>query len=205
MSLDADCRIEEACAKSAAEHGRLCPRQVIGVRMGLAAGSALDLVLPPHEKRLLIIAETDGCFVDGVTAATGCSVGHRTLRVIDSGRVAITAVDVETGRAVRLAPAPGVRERALEYASPGVARYQAQLEGYQRMSEDELLRVEPVDLAFDLKALIGRPGIRVDCSRCGEEILNGRESSGPDGPVCDPCHGRSYYRARPVTSLAAEA
>jgi len=72
----------EACA---ALHRHLCPRQVLGVRMGLFAGQLLDLPLPqPHNsKRLLTIVETDGCAADGVAAATNCWVGRRTLRVED--------------------------------------------------------------------------------------------------------------------------
>src|SRR5690606_8407786 len=102
--------VAEACSASAREHQRLCPRQVLGVRMGLAAGPAVGLDVPRADKRLLLLAETDGCFVDGVGAATNCTVGHRTLRIVDYGRVAITAVDTASGQAVRISPRPGVRE-----------------------------------------------------------------------------------------------
>src|SRR5512147_1692459 len=89
---------------SASRHTHLCPRQVLGARMGLAGARALGLDLPVHYKRLLVILETDGCFADGVEAATGCTVGHRTMRVEDYGKIAATFVDVQTGRAFRLAP-----------------------------------------------------------------------------------------------------
>jgi formylmethanofuran dehydrogenase subunit E len=45
---------------------------------------------------LLTILETDGCAADGVSAATGCWVGRRTLRVEDFGKVAATFVDTQT-------------------------------------------------------------------------------------------------------------
>jgi formylmethanofuran dehydrogenase subunit E len=60
---------------------------VLGVRIGLAAGEALDLDLPRADKRLLMLVETDGCFADGVSVATGCWLGRRTLRLVDYGRV----------------------------------------------------------------------------------------------------------------------
>ncbi|MDP2327546.1 MAG: FmdE family protein [Dehalococcoidia bacterium] len=189
-----DSSVAIACAVSAAQHERLCPRQVLGVRMGLAAGHALGLSLPRDDKRLLLLAETDGCVLDGVTAATGCTVGHRTLRIIDYGRVAVTAVNVETERAVRIVPRAGVRELAISFAGDDLPRYYAQVEGYQQMPEHDLLRVEPVALTFDLTALLGRRGTRVDCSRCGEEVLNGRELYVGEGAVCPGCQGGAYYQ-----------
>ena len=69
-----------------------------------AAAAMLELEVPRKDKRLLVIVETDGCFVDGVEAAVGVSVGGRTLRVEDYGKIAATFVDVKTERALRVAP-----------------------------------------------------------------------------------------------------
>ena len=99
--------LEKLLAQSAANHQRLCPRQVLGVRMGLAGAGLLEMEVPRTDKLLLVIVETDGCFVSGIEAATGCSVLHRTLRVEDYGKVAASFVDVNSGRAFRLAPRPG--------------------------------------------------------------------------------------------------
>lgn len=186
--------IARACAESASHHDRLCPRQVLGVRMGLAGAARFGVEVPRSDRRLLVFAETDGCFVDGVIAATGCAVGHRTFRVQDYGRVAITVVDAETHEAVRIAVAPGVREVALAYAPDEPRRYYAQIVGYQRMPERELLTIEPVALTFDLDALMGRPGVRVDCANCGEEVLNAREVIVEGRVLCPACAGPAYYR-----------
>lgn len=185
--------IAQACAASAAQHDRLCPRQVLGVRMGLAVGHALDLSLPRQDKRLLLFAETDGCLLDGISAATGCTVGHRTMRIVDYGRVALTALDLERGEAFRIAPRPGVRELARDYAAPGLPRYAAQLEGYQRIPELLLFDVVRVRLALDVDALLGRPGSRVNCSQCGEEVLNQRETYVRGQAVCPGCRDSAYY------------
>lgn len=80
----------------------LCPRQVRGVRIGLCAEELLRLELPRHDKLLYAFVETDGCFVDGVTVATGCSTGHRTLCLMDYGKVAVSFVDMQTGNAFRI-------------------------------------------------------------------------------------------------------
>ena len=53
----------------AALHRHLCPRQVLGLRMGLLAGDWLGIELPQAGKRLIAIVETDGCFADGVAVA----------------------------------------------------------------------------------------------------------------------------------------
>ena len=66
--------LDELLTLSATHHHNICPRQVLGVRAGLLAGLLLDLPLPQPDKRLIAIAETDGCFVDGISAATGCYI-----------------------------------------------------------------------------------------------------------------------------------
>ena len=107
---------EELLYQSAVLHQHLCPRQVLGVRMGLAGGRWLGLDVPQIDKRLLAIVETDGCLIDGLAVATGCRVGRRTMRVLDFGKVAATFVDTQTGRAVRITPSASTRHRAKVYA-----------------------------------------------------------------------------------------
>ena len=115
---------------SAARHQELCPRQVLGVRMGMLAGALLDLDLPQTDKRLLAIIETDGCATDGIAAATGCAVGRRTMRIEEFGKVAATFVDTATERAVRIVPRLEARALAREYAPEASSRWHAQLIGY---------------------------------------------------------------------------
>jgi formylmethanofuran dehydrogenase subunit E len=70
----------------------------------------LDLDLPQSDKRLLTIVETDGCFTSGLSVATNCWVGRRTMRVEDYGKVAATFVDTATDQAIRIAPSLTARE-----------------------------------------------------------------------------------------------
>jgi len=178
----------------AAVHRHLCPRQVLGVRMGLYAGELLRLELPRHDKRLYTFVETDGCFVDGVTAATGCSVGHRTLRLMDYGKVAASYVDTETGTAIRVWPSHQCRTRAMDYAPAAANCWRAQLEAYQSMPVSDLLCAREIELVLDLKALIARPGVRVNCGICGEEILNQREVIRNGQVLCYGCAHGGYGR-----------
>jgi formylmethanofuran dehydrogenase subunit E len=178
---------------SAARHSHLCPRQVLGVRIGLAGGRALDLALPRRDKRLLVILETDGCFADGVEVATGTSVGRRTLKVADYGKIAATFIDVKSETAVRIAPQLDVRDRAWTYAPEEQRRYFAQLVGYQQIPDAELLTIQTVTLTTTVAQIVSRPGVRVDCAVCGEEIINEREIWLHNRPLCQACAGSAYY------------
>lgn len=185
--------LQSLLAVSEARHKHLCPRQVLGVRIGLAGGEALDLPLPRTDKRLLVIVESDGCFADGVDVATGCTVGHRTLRVADYGKIAATFADLKSGRAVRIAPRLDVREQAWAYAPEEPRHYFAQLQAYQVMPTAELLTIQPVRLTPPAAILVSRPGVRVNCAGCGEEIINERETMIEGQPYCQACLGNGYY------------
>ncbi len=179
---------------SAARHKELCPRQVLGVRMGMLAGVLLDFDLPQSGKRLLAIVETDGCVTDGIAAATGCAVGRRTMRIEDFGKVAATFVDAETERAVRIVPRNEARAVAREYAPGASDRWHAQLAGYQRMPDEQLLRWEWVTLRTPVRAILARDGVRVLCDECQEEIINDRQVVRDGVVLCRACAGQAYYR-----------
>jgi formylmethanofuran dehydrogenase subunit E len=179
---------------SSRDHAHLCPRQILGVRMGLAGMKALGFNELPTKKQMLVISETDGCFVDGVIAATGCTVGHRTLRVEDYGKVAATFVDATTGKAVRITPALDVREKAYSYAPNEPRHYFAQMQAYQVMPDEEMLSLQEVTLNTSLERILSRPGMRVNCDLCGEEIMNEREVRRNELTLCLSCAHGGYYQ-----------
>lgn len=188
--------LSELLEQSAALHRHLCPRQVLGVRMGMLAGILLGLELPQdhRDKRLLTIVETDGCASDGIAIATNCWVGRRTLRIEDYGKVAATFVDTKTELAVRIVPHPEARQRAYDFASEARNKWEAQLLGYQRMPDELLLRVEYVDLVVPVEQIVSRPGVKAICAHCGEEIMNEREVHQGKATLCRACAGSAYYR-----------
>jgi formylmethanofuran dehydrogenase subunit E len=179
---------------SARNHSHLCPRQILGVRIGLAGIKALGFHEPPSKKQLLVISETDGCFVDGVIAATDCTVGHRTLRVEDFGKVAATFVDTVTRQTVRVAPTLDIREKAYAYAPDEPRHYFAQMQAYQIMPDDEMFTFTPVALNKSVEEIISRPGVRVNCDLCGEEIMNEREVHRNGRILCQTCANGGYYQ-----------
>ena len=185
--------LQKILSEASARHRHLCPRQVLGARIGLAGATSLGMDVPRNDKRMLVILETDGCFADGVEAATGCTVGHRTLRVEDYGKIAATFIDVKTETAVRVAPQLDVRQRAPLYAPEEKKKYFAQLVGYQRMPDYELLMMQHVTLATSTRTIVSRAGVRVNCAACGEEIINERESWQKEKPFCQACAQHAYY------------
>jgi formylmethanofuran dehydrogenase subunit E len=179
--------------KSSRDHSHLCPRQILGVRMSLCGLKALGLPANQGNKRLLVITETDGCFADGVIAATNCTIGHRTLRVEDYGKAAATFVDTQTGLAVRVAPTLDIRERAYQYAQNEPRHYFAQMQAYQVMPDEEMFTVTEVHPAASIAEIVSRPGVRVNCDGCGEEIMNEREIKRDGLTLCRACAEAPYY------------
>jgi formylmethanofuran dehydrogenase subunit E len=162
--------------------------------MGMLAAELLDLELPQSDKRLYTFLETDGCFADGVAVATGCWLGHRTLRLMDFGKVAATFEDTQSGRAFRIGVHPEARQLAHEAEPNARSRWHAQLAAYQYLPANQLLIWQPVQVGLSMEALTSRPGVRVNCARCGEEIINERERIISGEPVCRACAGEEYYQ-----------
>ena len=185
--------------ESATRHKHLCPRQVLGVRIGLRGLLALGLIDETYtpfgnqNKRLLTIVEMDGCGADGIAVATDCQVGRRTMRVLDFGKMAATLVDTKTGRAVRVWPRADARQIAKAYLPEAHSRWHAYLEAYQVLPDEDLLVVQPVTLTQSLAEILSRPNLRVDCAQCGEEIMNEREVILNGRILCQTCAGNSYY------------
>ena len=185
--------------ESSSHHSHLCPRQILGVRLGLLGMHSLGFCEPPAKKRMLVITETDGCFADGLSAATGCTVGHRTLRVEDYGKTAAVFVDTVTGQSLRVAPALAIRQKAYGFAPDEPRHYFAQMRAYQIMPDDEMFTLQKVALNRSVGEIVSRPGVRVNCDACGEEIMNEREIKGNGLTLCRACGQGSYYHGNAST------
>src|SRR3954467_2480865 len=86
-------------------HGHLCAGQVLGVRMAMLGLRELNLDDPQGKdrKRIVTFVEIDRCATDAIGVVTGCRLGKRALKFRDWGKMAATFVDVQSGRAVRVA------------------------------------------------------------------------------------------------------
>src|SRR5512144_142586 len=97
--------LDELLREAEVAHGHLCAGQILGVRMALHGLDLLGLDDPrgKHRKRLVTFVEIDRCATDAIGVVTGCRLGKRALKFRDWGKMAATFVDLETGRAIRVA------------------------------------------------------------------------------------------------------
>lgn len=191
--------LETLLNSSAERHrGHLCPRQILGVRMGMYACKLLGIELPQTDKRVFCFVETDGCLTDGIAAATGCWWGSRTMRLMDYGKTAATFIDTQTEYAIRISPTLTSRQRAYAYAADTLDKWHAQLTAYQVMPTNELLCAQQVELNLDLHRIISQHGLRVVCEDCGEDIINEREVRRDGNVLCRACAEGAYYTNAPI-------
>lgn len=187
-------KLQTLLGESTQRHTYLCPRQILGVRMGLYAGNLLGLYVPQSDKRLYTFAESDGCGTGGISVATGCWVDRRTMKVFDFGKLAATFVDTQTGKAVRIIPHPESRTRAQQFCSAEPDPFQCMIAAYQVMPEEDLFLARLVALTISMEKVISQSGYRVDCELCGEEIMNQREIQKNGKNICRGCAGEAYYQ-----------
>ncbi|GMQ79379.1 MAG: FmdE family protein [Anaerolineae bacterium] len=192
--------IAQFLQESASMHHHLCPRQVLGVRMGLAGLKELGFIDERYrprflnkDKRLLTIMETDGCGLDGVAVATGCSVGKRTLRVVDHGKVAATLIDTLDGRSIRTSPSPRARAIAISLNPVAESPWHAYLDAYKLMPDQDLITIREVHLTRNVSDILSKPEARAVCQICNEEIINEREIVQENLILCRSCAGDRYY------------
>jgi formylmethanofuran dehydrogenase subunit E len=61
------------------------------------------------------------------------------------------------------------------------------------MPNHELFTFREVVLNPPLKAILSRPGFRLECQRCGEEIINERQVMVDGQAFCRTCANQGYY------------
>src|SRR5512134_463242 len=85
-------------------HGHLCPGQVLGVKMSMLGLREIGITDPKGKDRksIIVFVEMDRCATDAVQSVTGCSLGHRTMKFMDYGKMAATFVNPKTKKAVRV-------------------------------------------------------------------------------------------------------
>ena len=76
-----------------------------------------------------------------------------------------------------------------------VGLYRGALLGYQRLPAEQMLSAQAVCLTTPIEVILSRPGHRVPCEACGEEILNEREVVRAGRVLCRTCAGQATYYA----------
>jgi formylmethanofuran dehydrogenase subunit E len=186
---------ESLLDESARIHGHLCPGQVLGVRMSLLGLREIGITDPKgrDRKSLIVFVEMDRCATDAVQSVTGCSLGHRTMKFMDYGKMAATFVNLKTGKAVRVLAREDAREGAQALLPDIPDKHQAQLEAYKIMPEEALFALQEVTVILRPEDMPGRPLRRVPCDACGEHVQDMREIERDGRTLCKPCAEGGYY------------
>lgn len=193
--ISSDREFERLLDESVQIHGHLCPGQVLGVKMSILGLREAGIEDPKGKdrKNIIVFVEMDRCATDAVQSVTGCSLGHRTMKFMDYGKMAATYVNLKTGKAVRVIAKEESRQTAKEYFPEIENKYAAQLEAYKIMSDHDLFDVMEVQVEIKAEDMPGKPLKRVQCERCGEHVQDLREVNRDGKVLCKPCAGGGYY------------
>jgi formylmethanofuran dehydrogenase subunit E len=182
-------------AESVKIHGHLCAGQVLGVRMSMLGLREIGITDPKgsDRKNVIIFVEMDRCATDAVQSVTGCSLGKRSMKFMDYGKMAATFLNLKTGKAMRIIAREDSRQKAKEHFPESDNKYAGQLAAYKIMTEEDLFEVMEVRVAIRPEDMPGRPLRRVRCEACGEHVQDMREVYRDGKPLCVSCAGGGYY------------
>ena len=176
-------------------HGHLCAGQVLGVRLAMLGLEKLGIEDPrgKDRKRLVTFVEIDRCATDAIAVVTGCRLGKRALKFRDWGKLAATFIDVESGKAVRIAARESSKALAREMHPEIESKNQQQMLAYREMSEQELFDVQNVKVELSPEEFPGFKGERIVCQQCDEGINFKREVRREGRILCRGCAGENYF------------
>jgi formylmethanofuran dehydrogenase subunit E len=188
--------LEEFLCDAEQAHGHICAGQVLGVRLAMLGLQKLGIDDPQGKdrKRLVTFVEIDRCATDAVAVVTGCRLGKRALKFRDWGKVAATFVDLNSGRAIRIAAKESSKALARKMHPEIADKNQQQMLAYREMSDADLFTTQWVKVELPPEEFPGYKGERVVCEQCGEGI-NFRREVRHDGKIlCRSCAGECYYQ-----------
>lgn len=189
---------EALLQESVKVHGHLCAGQVLGVRMSMLGLREIGISDPKgaDRKSLIVFVEMDRCATDAVQSVTGCSLGKRSMKFMDYGKMAATFLNLKTGKAMRIFAREDSRDKAKELFPEIENKYAGQLEAYKIMPDEELFDVMEVAITVSPQDMPGRPMRRVQCDSCGEHVQDMREVYQDGKVLCAPCAQGGYYEVK---------
>jgi formylmethanofuran dehydrogenase subunit E len=164
-------------------------------------------------EEIMVIAECNNCFVDGIQVVSGCTLGNNALVYKDLGKTAATFIKRKENKGIRLVVKysgeemksdPDAKE-AMELFDRAVKK-RAKLTHKEKQRMKQLwtamsFRVlkKPNDEIFEIKRvkpekLEHAPVFEsVKCSICGENVMETRIRMKENKPVCISCMGDDYW------------
>jgi formylmethanofuran dehydrogenase subunit E len=210
--LLAEGNLEELLEKAAQIHGHYCSYLALGVRATYAAFKRLGITESTGMEEILAIVECNNCFVDGIQAISGCTLGNNALIYKDLGKTAVTFVKRKEDKAIRVIVKHS--EDAMKKdpdAEEAMTLFNRALKKREKLSEAERERMmelwtkmsfamltKPENELFSIKKV--RPETveyapvfeSIKCSVCGEDVMETRVRMKNSKPVCISCINDSY-------------
>ena len=189
--------LDDLIREAEVAHGHLCAGQILGVRLAMLGLAKLGIDDPcgKDRKRLVTFVEIDRCATDAIAVVTGCRLGKRALKFRDWGKMAATFIDLETGKAIRIAAKESSKKLAREMHPELENKNQQQMLAYREMKDDDLFSTQWVKVKLPAEEFPGYKGDRIVCAECGEGINFRREVVREGRILCRACAGEKYYEA----------
>ena len=195
---------EEILEASFLIHGHVCGGMPLGFRAGVAALAALGIGREENMAHRVFVetgtGHAAGCFADGVQMGTGCTFGKGLIERTQYGKWALTLVDRDSGKAVRVSVRPEVvqasfqspfvqqRKKGVPPTEVPLALSKPLVEKLLQRSDAELFSVSEV---FDHPLPPRKPATfnLVTCSVCGEAVAENKVRLKDGRQMCIPCSG----------------
>lgn len=169
------CAEKSPWQKAVEFHGHACPGLAIGYKAAEAAIKVMGDIRDSDEE-IVAIVHNDNCSVDGIQSVLGCTVGKGNLIFCNMGKNVYTIGRRDDGKAVRIA----LKFNALRDGGTKEERTQQILGA----NIEDLFNVREVIMNLQGKAQIFKS---VQCSRCGEGVMEPKAHINQGKPVCPEC------------------
>lgn len=181
--------IEEYIRRLTDFHGNFAPGLFLGGFMVDVATRQMR-----HYEFFDVICESPACLPDAIQILTPCTIGNGWMKIIDTGRFAVTLYEKAGGKGVRVSLDAGKLD-----AFPEIKNWFLRLTAKSEQDRDALIRqiIDAGETIFSVKRVTVSPGLLgkhkhdsriVLCASCGEAYPE------KDGSVCLACQGMDIYR-----------
>jgi len=181
--------IEEYITRLTDFHGNFAP--------GLFIGGFMVDIAKRHVQQYEIfdvICESPACLPDAIQMLTPCTIGNGWMKIVDTGRFAITLYDKVSGHGARVCLDAARLDRY-----PEIKNWFLRLTSKTEQDRDALIRqiIDAGDGIYSVQQVVVSPsllrkhkhgGSVVLCASCGEAYPE------EDGNVCLACQGMDIYR-----------
>lgn len=205
--------LEKLLDRAAEIHGHYCSYLALGVKAVYAAYKRLGITESTGMEEIMAIVECNNCFVDGIQALSGCTLGNNALIYKDLGKTAVTFFRRGEKEGLRISVKfsfekikddPDAREALALFDRVVKKRKKLTLQEQERMKElwtkmsfdvlskpeDDVFNIKRVDV----KTMEYSPIFEsVKCSVCGEDVMETRIRMRENRPVCISCANDNYW------------